>query len=131
MSIKLNYDAETHCIHVRMEGCIDLAKIYEFGEKIAHAVKHHNCDRILNDARDTHIQISAMDLIYLPKTIFNNPSMSVIAKCKRALISSPGSSGFELFQTMSKLQGQMVKLFSHPDDGLKWLLSEEDSDHAV
>jgi hypothetical protein len=48
------------------------------------------------------------------------------AQLKRAAPASPRSSGYQMYQTLSKIQGQYLHVFTDRAETLKWLLSDKD-----
>ncbi len=81
------------------------------------------CERLLSDSRTAELQVSSMDIMKFPKMTEASPLTS---KLKRAAIASPGTSGYEMYQVLSEIQGQREQVFARREDALKWLFEDED-----
>ncbi len=85
-------------------------------------LKKTDCRRLLSDSRNAELQLSSMDILQFPRLA----AASILTmRLKRAVLSTPGTSGYELYETLSKLQGQKLKVFSDYEEALKWLLGED------
>ena len=123
MPFAISYDTDIQCVCCRLTGTITMSMAKEFMEALVAELKQHDCRRVFNDAREAVIQIGSIDLINLPKTIAGIPEL---ADSKRALVATPGTSGFEIFKTTSDIQGQNVCMFTTREEALAWLLDESE-----
>ncbi len=62
-----------------------------------------------------------MDIMGFPKMAGASP---LTKNLKRAVLASPGTSGYELYETLCNMQGQNVQIFSTRADAMTWLMSD-------
>jgi hypothetical protein len=121
MPFEIEYDAELECIYATFTGKITMALVYEYIDTIIPILKEHDCSRVLSDSRNAELQVSAMDILSFPKLAAKSIFTS---RCKRAVLASPGQSGYAMYETLSVIQGHKVKVFSDRDEAMKWLLED-------
>ncbi len=122
MPFNIQYDSDIDCVLVKFSGKITMKLVREYIDALLPVLKETGCRRLLSDTRGTELQLSSMDILQFPRLA----AASILTfRLGRAVVASPGTSGYELYETLSKLQGQKVKVFSDYDEAKKWLLGEE------
>ncbi len=122
MSYTIRYDPENDCIMASMEGDMDLNKLKEFAKIAIQEIEKNNCNKVFNDVRDIHLQLSLTDIYDLPNMIL---AAGLKRSCKRALVVANDFNDIAFFETVSLNQAQYVKIFRDPDDAIRWLKSKE------
>ena len=59
-----------------------------------------------------------------PKIAAKSP---LTARLKRAVVATPGTSGFELYEILSKVMGQPVRVFETMKEAEAWLAEDTDA----
>jgi hypothetical protein len=49
------------------------------------------------------------------------------ARLKRAVLATPNTSGYELYETLSKVTGQQLRVFKEEDEAMKWLFDDSET----
>lgn len=119
MPFKIEYDAGMDCIFSTFTGEITMALTKEYIAALLPVLEETGCRRVLSDSRQAHLKLSAMDIMQFPKMAAASPLTETL---KRALLASPGTSGYELYETLCNLQGQHVQIFSSKEEALEWLM---------
>lgn len=123
MPFEIHYDADAQCVMVRFTGKLTMPLVQEYIATLIPLLEEHDCHRVLSDSREAELQLSALDIMQFPKMADASP---LTARCKRAVLAAPGTSGYDMYETLSKMQGHKVQLFSSPADAMDWLLAEEE-----
>ena len=123
MPFEIQYDAEKECIFATFTGKITMALVHEYIDAILPVLEEHDCKRVLSDSRNAEIQLSAIDILSFPKLAAKSRH---VMRCKRAVLASPGQSGYVMYETLSVIQGQKVRIFPDRDEAMKWLLEDSD-----
>jgi len=121
MPFEIQYDADKECIFSTFTGKITMAIVHEYIDTILPVLKEHDCKRVLSDSRNAEIQVSAIDILSFPKLAAKS---ILTARCKRAVLASPGQSGYFMYETLSVIQGHKVRVFSDRDEAMKWLMED-------
>ena len=122
MPFEIQYDADMDCILATFIGKITMPLIKEYIAALLPVLEETGCERLLSDSRTAELQVSSMDILQFPKMAEAYP---LIAKLKRAALASPGTSGYEMYQALSEIKGQRVKVFTNREDALAWLFEED------
>jgi hypothetical protein len=125
MPFNIEYDAEQDCIFSTFIGEITMAVTKEYIAALLPVLERTGCRRVLSDSRRATLKLTSRDILQFPKMAEASP---LTASLKRAVLASPGTSGYELYETLSTLQGQNVKVFETRADALQWLLADDVSD---
>lgn len=127
MSNSVVYDAEKKLIVIEVRERIDKSLIRKIALDVSHFSKEHNCHLVLNDARESSLDLSTVEIYDLPKLIVEilQETGIEVHKFKRALVVSKGVDDFTFFETVSQNRGQNVTLFRNIDEAISWLLNKE------
>ncbi|VGO20260.1 hypothetical protein [Pontiella sulfatireligans] len=123
MPFEIQYDSEEDCIFAVFIGKVTMQLTREYIAALLPILEETGCQRLLSDSRTAELQVSAMDIMQFPKMANASP---LTANLKRAVLASPGTSGYELYETLCGIQGQRVKLFSSKKEALEWLMEDSD-----
>jgi hypothetical protein len=121
MPFEIQYDADQDCIFATFIGKITMTVVKEYITTLLPILEETDCRRLLSDSRTADLQVSSMDILQFPKMAESSP---LIMRMKRAVLASPGTSGYEMYETLSKMQGQQVQLFNSREEALEWLFEE-------
>jgi len=122
MAYQLSYESNIDCIVVRMDGKIDLKVVKQFVGDLARLSEEHGCKRILNDARGVSLNLSATDILRIPKFVSEAGLKSC---CRRAVVVSGYFKDASLFETVSRDYEQDVMVFRDVEQAKHWLLQRE------
>lgn len=123
MPFEIQYDEDMDIVFATFIGTVTMPMVKEYITALLPVLEETGCQRVLSDSRTAEIQLSSMDIMQFPKMAGASPLTTAL---KRAVLASPGTSGYELYETLSKIQGHRVQIFSTREDALKWLLEEQD-----
>jgi hypothetical protein len=118
MPFNIEYDADQDCIFSTFIGKITMKIVREYIAALLPILEETGCQRVLSDSRTAELQLSSLDILQFPKMAEASP---LLTRLKRAVLASPGSSGYELYETLSEIKGQRVQLFNSREEALKWL----------
>jgi hypothetical protein len=121
MSYEINYDEEQRRIDVTFTGKVTMPVVREYIATLLPILEETQCSRLLSDCLNAEIQLTSMDIMQFPKLAEQSP---LTARLKRAVLVTPGTSGYELYETLSNIQGQNVKAFSDRAEALRWLMAD-------
>lgn len=110
-------------ILVTFTGPLTMALVREYIDALLPILEETGCRRLLSDSLESQIQISSRDIMQLPKIAETSP---LTASLKRAALAKAGTSGYDMYETFSKMQGQRVRVFTDRSEALEWLLSDID-----
>ena len=122
MPFQIEYDAGQDCIFSTFIGEINMPLVKEYIAALLPILKETGCQRVLSDSRTAELQLSSMDIMQFPKMAQASP---LTARLKRAVLAAPGTSGYELYETLSKMQGHRLRVFASRELALKWLFEDE------
>lgn len=122
MPFDIEYDEEQDCIYSTFIGGITMSVVKEYIEALLPVLEKTGCRRVLSDSRKAELKLSSMDIMQFPKMAEASP---LLKDLRRAVLASPGTSGYELYETLSNMQGQNVHLFPSRAEALEWLHIEE------
>ena len=122
MPYNIEYDAEQDMIVATFIGEITMSLVKEYIAELLPVIERTKCSRLLSDSRNGKLELSSIDIIQFPKMAGASP---LTANLKRAVLANPGTSGYELYETMSTTHGQKVKLFDKRADAVAWLKAED------
>ncbi|HEY5621566.1 MAG TPA: hypothetical protein VIR77_03100 [Pontiella sp.] len=123
MPFNIEYDTDPDCIYSTFIGELSMQVVKEYLAALIPVLEKTGCRRVLSDSRNAEIKLSSMDIMQFPKLAQTSP---LFADLKRAVLASPGTSGYELYETLSNMQGQKVRVFETKHDAMQWLLSEDE-----
>lgn len=123
MPFKIEYIAEQDYILATFTGQITMRLTRDYIAALLPILEETGCQRLLSDSVNAKLQLSSLDIINFPKMADASP---LTAKLKRAVLAPTGSSGYELYETLSKMYGQQLHVFIDRKEALRWLLSDEE-----
>ncbi len=127
MPYTIEYRKEIDCIFATFEGAVTMSVVREYIAELLPLLEQTGCRRLLSDSRNADIQLSSRDIMQFPKLAAESP---LTENLKRAALARAGTSGYELYETLSKLQRQRLKIFTDRDEALAWLLAEGGPDET-
>lgn len=122
MAFDIRYDSEQACIFVRFTGRISMPIVRKYVEELLPLLEETGCRRLLSDCTEADINLTSTDIMQFPKIAAASP---LTAQLKRAVVATPGTSGFELYETLSKVMNQRLRVFQTRDEALEWLMQED------
>lgn len=123
MPFTIEHIADRDYILATFTGPFTMALVREYIDALLPILKQTGCRRLLSDSLESQIQISSRDIMQLPKMVETSP---LTASLKRAALAKAGTSGYDMYETFSKMQGQHVRIFTDRAEALEWLLSDID-----
>lgn len=122
MPFEINYDSDSQCVFAHFTGKVTMTLVREYIAALLPLLEAHDCRRVLSDSRGAELELSSRDILQFPKMAEASP---LTARCKRAVLAAPGTSGYEMYETLSQMQGHKVRVFSNPADAMDWLMQED------
>ena len=104
-------------------GPITMALVHEYIDALLPILEETGRHSILSVSTDAQIQVTTMDIIQFPKMAEASP---LTTDLKRAALAPVGTSGYEMYETFSRIQGHSVRVFTDRPEALVWLLSDTD-----
>lgn len=122
MAFEIRVDEQMKCIFVTFSGALTMRVIHEYLEELLPIL--HECPyrRLLSDCSRVEVRLSSMDILQLPKFAAASP---LTQDLKRAVLATPGTSGYELYETLSSMAGQQLRVFSRRDAAMEWLFEDD------
>ena len=121
MAFEINYHADEDCIFVSFSGRISMPIVRKYLELLLPILEETGCTRLLSDCLDAEINLTSTDIMQFPKLAAASP---LTARLKRAVVAAPGTSGFELYEALSRIMGQRLKVFRSREAALEWLMAD-------
>lgn len=122
MPFNIEYDSEQNVIIATFLGEIDMTLVKEYIAALLPILEETKCHRVLSDSRNAELTLTSMDIMKFPDMAKASP---LTEHLKRAVLAKPGTSGYELYETLSTVHGQEVRVFATKADAIAWLLAEE------
>ncbi len=122
MPFHIEYDPEQDIITVTFTGAITMALVKEYLAALLPILEKTHCTRLLSDSRSCEVELSSLDIMQFPRMAEASP---LTACLKRAVLVNPGTSGYELYATLSTNRGQQVKVFHNKAEAEAWLLAAD------
>lgn len=123
MIYEIQYDADQDCIFVSFNGRITMSVVREYIADLLPVLKETDCRRLLSDCRKAQVTLTSSDIMQFPKMAAESP---LVARMKRAVVATPGTSGYELYETLSKVMGQDLRVFKQHQDAMDWLMGDSE-----
>ena len=120
MPFEITYNDKDDYILAIFTGQIHMPMIREYLEALLPVLEETGCRRLLSDSTQAQVHVTSADIMQFPKMAEASP---LTAALKRAALASEGSSGYEMYETLSRMQGQELQVFTDRDEALHWLLS--------
>lgn len=123
MPYDITYNADDDYIVSTFTGIVNMTLVKEYIAALLPILEETGCRKLLSDSTEARIQLTSMDILQFPKMADASP---LTARLKRAAVAAEGTSGYEMYATLSKMQGQYVQVFTDRKEAVKWLLSDGD-----
>lgn len=123
MSLSLAYDAEANWIVVRGEGLIRLRELQVIMPDVAIQLKAQDCFQVLVDFREATLKLSILDLYAVPRLVLDlaNTFGRPVHNFQRAVVVRAATDYSAFFETVSRMNGQNVKVFDDIELAKQWL----------
>lgn len=121
MPFEISYDTENKCVLAVFTGQITMPMVREYIAALIPLLEEHDCRRVLSDSREAKLQLSARDILSFPKLAAES---KLTARCRRAVLASKGKSGYAMYEALSLIQRQKVRVFTDHGKAMEWLLSD-------
>jgi hypothetical protein len=121
MPFKIEHIADRDYLLVTFTGPITMALVREYMDALLPILEETGCRRLLSDSTHAQLQVTTMDILQFPKMAETTP---LTTELKRAALAPEDTSGYEMYETFSKIQGQDVRVFTDRSEALEWLLSD-------
>lgn len=122
MPFNIEYDADERMIVSTFIGEITMTVVKEYIAALLPVLEKTGCRKLLSDSRNGELKVSSIDILKFPKMAEASP---LTENLKRAVLAKPGTSGYELYESLSTTHGQNVKLFHSRADAVAWLQAED------
>jgi hypothetical protein len=123
MPFTIEYIEDRDYLLATFTGPFTMALVRDYIEALLPVLEGTGCRRLLSDSTDAQIQVSSRDILQFPKMVQGSP---LTATLKRAALAPKGTSGYEMYETFSRIQGQHLRVFTDRSEALEWLLSDAD-----
>ena len=118
MIFDIQYDSDQDCIFATFNGRVSMSVVRDYITALLPILEETDCLRLLSDSREADIHLTSSDIMQFPKLAAESP---LTARLKRAVVATQGTSGYDLYETLSKVSGQQVRVFTTKEDALSWL----------
>ena len=119
---QLSLDEDRGFLLVKIIGDLDLASIRKQDPYTEEILKGTAVRRILVDNRLAKVRLTSLDIFALARM----REGSFLGSCKHALVYAPGSSGPEMFESITQGLDMPLRIFTDYDEALAWLLKDSD-----
>lgn len=123
MGYELSYDAEKKIIRGRVLGEFIPSLVKNMAVDLEKLGRKHKCPRLLNDLREAVISKSLLDIYSMPRVV---EQAGMQKSFRRAIVVNPPVNDYRFLETVSVNEGQEVRVFSDPEEALRWLVAEND-----
>ena len=123
MPFDIQYDSDKECVFVIFTGSISMSLVRKYITELLPVLEKTGCRRLLSDCTHAEIKLSSREIMQFPKLAAASP---LTARLKRAVLSVPGTSGYELYETISKVMGQPLRVFTDREEAMEWLMGNND-----
>lgn len=120
MPFKIQHDADKKCVFVTFTGPLTMSVIHKYVEALLPILEETGDHLLLSDCLNVEVQLSSRDIMKLPGIAAKS---ALTAQLKRAVLATPGTSGYELYEALSKLMGQRLRIFKTKEEALEWLMA--------
>jgi hypothetical protein len=121
MIFDIQYDAGQDCIFVEFNGRITMSIVKEYIGALLPVLEETDCRRLLSDCSGAEVHLTSSDIMQFPKMAAQSP---LTARLKRAVVATPGTGGYELYETLSTVMGQQLRVFSDREAALEWVMED-------
>ncbi|QBG48794.1 hypothetical protein EGM51_15810 [Verrucomicrobia bacterium S94] len=121
MPFNIEYDTDEDIIVSTFIGEITMTVVKEYLAALLPVLEETRCRKLLSDSRNGELKLSSIDILNFPKIAKASP---LTENLKRAVLTKPGMSGYELYESISMTHGQNVKLFKTRAEAIAWLQAD-------
>jgi hypothetical protein len=118
MIFDIQYDSDQDCIFATFNGRVSMSVVRDYITALLPILEETDCLRLLSDSREAEVHLTSSEIMQFPKLAAESP---LTARLKRAVVATQGTSGYDLYETLSKVSGQQVRVFTTKEDALSWL----------
>jgi hypothetical protein len=118
MIFDIQYDSDQDCIFATFNGRVSMSVVRDYIAALLPILEETDCRRLLSDSREAEVHLTSSEIMQFPKLAAESP---LTARLKRAVVATQGTSGYDLYETLSKVSGQQVRVFTTKEDALSWL----------
>jgi two-component system response regulator len=120
IAYEVTYDPGHDCIMTRIDGRLDMQVVIDFLADLAHIVSASGCQRIFDDLRGSRLTLSVTDLYFASKLVSEK---GILPSARNAvIITEKDRSRYSFLEMAAQIQGQIVKVFTDPDEARHWLM---------
>ncbi len=123
MGYELSYDAEKKIIRGRVLGELNPSLVKNMAVDLEKLGRKHKCPRLLSDLREAVISKSLLDIYSMPRVV---EQAGMQKSFRRAIVVNPPVNDYRFLEIVSVNEGQEVRVFSDPEEALRWLVAEND-----
>jgi CheY-like chemotaxis protein len=117
---KVTYDPGRDRIEARIDGELDIPVAKGFLAEIVRVVSTSGCKRILEDMRGAELMLSITDLYFAARLAREEEAPPWIKNA--IVVAEKDWSRYSFFEMAAQHQGQIVKVFTDPDEARLWLM---------
>ena len=121
MPFNIEYDADQKVIVATFLGEITMGLVKEYIAALLPVLEETGCQRVLSDSRNAELKLSSIDIMKFPGMAKGSP---LTENLKRAVLMKPSTSGYELYETLSNVRGQNVRVFATKAHAMAWPLDD-------
>lgn len=121
MPFTIEYVKDRDYLLATFTGPITMPLVHAYIDALLPILEDTGCRRLLSDSTHGQLQVTTMDILQFPKLAETTP---LTTELKRAALAPEDTSGYEMYETFSKIQGQEVRVFTDRTEALEWLLSD-------
>ena len=120
MPYKVTYDSEHDYIVARIDGELGIPVAKEFLAEVARVISTSGCERILDDLRGAELMLSITNLYFATRLA---PQAGIPPSVRSAIVVAEKDwSSYSFFEMAAQNQGQVVRVFTDPDEARRWLM---------
>ena len=123
MPYTIRYDSEKECVFATFTGNISMPLVREYIAALLPVLEETDCHLLLSDCLEAEVHLSSRDIMQFPKMAEVSPLTTAL---KRAALAPVDTSGYEMYEAFSRIQGHSVRVFTDRSEAAEWLLSDED-----
>ncbi len=124
MGHTVNYNHETDCIEIIVDGELTFDDAKSIVEDAATTFEKHKCYKFLTDFSKTKLSVNTFELYSFAELISETVSAAGIPlhKVKRAVLTGPEIADYDFLETLSVNRGHNLRIFDSLDKAKSWLI---------
>lgn len=128
MPFSIHYHSDDQVLEGKFEGEYNLVSMRESAAQLTDAIEEYGCLSIMNDFREAKMELSTTEIFNAAgKCEFANKRRGIV----RAYVYASDARLFRFFETTSRNNGQIVRVFQNYDEAKTWLLESIAQREAV